>query len=134
MKCILDENLSPHLARALNALCEPDGHSVVHITEKFGRGIKDIEWLEKLGNEGDWVLVTKDVRISIHAQEKELWKNAKITTFFLKKSWNNRSQMEMAWRLVRWLPKIIEQSEMVAQGASFEIPINYGSGKFKQFN
>jgi hypothetical protein len=44
----------------------------------------------------------------------------------------NQGIWDQAWRLVRWWPAIVDMSGRVSPGAAFEIPVNYGRGKFKQ--
>ncbi|MER9534181.1 hypothetical protein NKI89_31095 [Mesorhizobium sp. M0309] len=51
MKALVDENLSPALARSLNALFAGE-HEIVHIREKFGPGVKDVAWIAQLSTEG----------------------------------------------------------------------------------
>jgi hypothetical protein len=41
LRVFLDNNLSPYLARALNALLEPEGDQVVHLTDRFAADIPD---------------------------------------------------------------------------------------------
>jgi hypothetical protein len=59
----LDNNLSPYLARGLNALLEPEGDEVVHLTDRFPRQIDDRSWINALGDEGGWVVISADRRI-----------------------------------------------------------------------
>ena len=51
MKVIIDENLSEHLARAVNALFAGD-HEVIHIRDRFGPSVKDVDWIARLSEEG----------------------------------------------------------------------------------
>lgn len=135
MRFLLDNNLSPRLAEALRALAAPDGDEVYHLKERFPRNAKDVEWIGKLGAEGDWIVISGDLRIWKTKHEREALRKAKITTFFLGKSWRNWKFWDMAWRLVRWWPFISAQARMVQPGAIFEIPLNVGrQGKFKQIS
>jgi hypothetical protein len=39
LKVFFDNNLSPHLAHALNVLLDPEGDQVIHLTDRYaGRG------------------------------------------------------------------------------------------------
>ena len=51
MKLLVDEHLPPALARALNELFCGE-HEIVHLRDRFGPGVKDIEWIEALNREG----------------------------------------------------------------------------------
>ncbi|MCP4597729.1 DUF5615 family PIN-like protein [Neptuniibacter sp.] len=120
MKFFIDNNLSPHLARALNELCAGQ-HSVTHLREKFDHSTDDVTWINTLAKEGNWVIVTQD-RLSKGDMEKEAIRRSGLTVFILAKQWTQIKSWEKAQKLVHWWPKIIEQSEMVEAGAAFEIP------------
>ena len=60
MKFLLDNNLPPLLARALHELSAPEGHTVIHLIEKFPRDTADIEWISVLKEEGGWAVVSQD--------------------------------------------------------------------------
>lgn len=61
MKLLLDHNLSPKLARALQALF--DDHEVVSLRDKFRDQTPDEEWITALDREGGWAVLTKDLRL-----------------------------------------------------------------------
>jgi putative NADPH-quinone reductase len=63
LKVFFDNNLSPHLAHALDVLLGPEGDRVVHLTDRFRRDTEDREWLGALGSEGGWVVISADRRI-----------------------------------------------------------------------
>jgi hypothetical protein len=41
VKFFIDNNLSLHLAKALAALCEPEGHVVEHKTQRFAPDVAE---------------------------------------------------------------------------------------------
>ncbi len=132
MKFFLDNCLPPSWAPALCALVEGD-YQITHLREKFEADTPDVEWLRKLGEEGDWVVISGDLRITRNKHEVETWNQARLTAFFFEKAWNSQKLWEKTWRFIRWWPRIIEQSEGVTPGAGFFIPLNYGAvGKFTQ--
>ena len=53
MNFFLDNNLSPHLARALDALSSADGHHVVALRDKFREATLDTDWIKALALEAD---------------------------------------------------------------------------------
>jgi predicted nuclease of predicted toxin-antitoxin system len=63
VRVFIDENLSPALARALNALFVGD-HEVVHIREKFGPKVEDEDWIARLSAERRWVVISGDSSIT----------------------------------------------------------------------
>ncbi len=88
MKFFLDNNLSPKLAKSLNALVEPE-HQVIHLKDRFPADTSDEEWMLALAKETDWVIISGDIQITKNRAEIEAWKAAGHTTFFLKKGWIN---------------------------------------------
>ncbi len=128
----MDANLSPHLARALGALCAPDGNVVEHIRDKFPHSTPDVEWIAALAKEGGWVIISQD-RFHKNPLEKEALRLAGLTVFVLKRSWVGQKNWEKASRLVRWWPRIVEQADLVTGGAVFEVPYKFsGKGRFQQ--
>lgn len=64
MKVLLDHNLPPRLAVALNTIFEPEDE-VISLKEKFGRSdLSDADWITKLGAEGGWAVLSADMRIA----------------------------------------------------------------------
>ena len=131
MKVLLDNNLSPHLARALNALLEPEGDQVVHLTDRFPASTEDRAWIGALAEEGGWVVISGDLRIYRNRLEREAWRRSRLIVFFLAPQWGKVRNIEKAWRLLRWWPRIREQVAIVEAPAAFELPLAYGSGRLK---
>jgi hypothetical protein len=126
LKAFLDNNLSPHLARALHALLEPDGDQVVHLSDRFPQNTADQDWIEVLAAEGGWVVISADRRINKNPLEREAWRRSRLVVFFLAPQWRKARSIEIAWRLIRWWPRIREQAAMVQPPAAFEVPFNFG--------
>ena len=132
MKFILDMNLSPYLARAIAALCVPDNLTVAHMKDKFRSNTPDIEWIEALSAEGNWVIISHD-RFHKNQLEKEALRRTGLIVFVLKKQWSSQKHWEKSSQLIRWWPRIMEQADLVAGGAVFEVPYRFsGKGRFQQ--
>ena len=58
----------------------------VHLKDLYPPDITDIEWIRKLGEEGNWVIISGDTQISKRLHEREVWRQAGLTTFFLRKA------------------------------------------------
>ena len=129
MRFFLDNCLSPRQAKALNALSEADGHKVVHRMDQFARNTPDEVWIPAIAKQEEWVIVSGDMRIFKSRLLRQVWIEARLTTFFLGKGWMNQEFWEQAWWLVRWWPRIIQQAELVERGAGFEVPAK-PHGKF----
>ena len=81
MKIVLDENLSPALAKALNALFAGE-HEVRHLREMYGPSVKDEEWIAKLSAEGRWVVISGDSMIAKRKSEQIAFHHSKLVGFF----------------------------------------------------
>ena len=132
MKFFLDNCLPPQWAKALNALCEPDGHSVQHLRDKFEPNTPDELWLGKLAAEGGWTIISADKRIKKVPHEREVWRESGLTAFFLK-GWNDLSLWEQSWRIVRWWPHILHVAERPGATLGFLVPQNYSPTKLEKF-
>jgi predicted nuclease of predicted toxin-antitoxin system len=62
VKFFFDNNLAAKIARGLNGFVSPE-HQVTHLKEKFSADIEDVQWMEALGRENDWIIVTADIHI-----------------------------------------------------------------------
>jgi hypothetical protein len=81
----LDENLSEHVAGALNLLNKGYfPYLLVHSTKvKFGKGAADEEIIPVIGKTGG-TLITKDINFHRTAMQYQLCRQYKLGVFFLK--------------------------------------------------
>lgn len=128
MKVMIDENLSPKIAKALQAFFI-DSHEIIHIREKFGSNTKDIEWIETLRIEKNWIIISADRRITKNRVEVAAFKNSNIIGFFMSKGLYKESSIKQLQRLLALWDKIETQSNLVEGGAMFELSIR--SNKLK---
>jgi predicted nuclease of predicted toxin-antitoxin system len=96
VKVFLDANLSPYLAHALNALLEPEGDRIVHLTDHFARDTEDRDWITALAAEGEWIVISGDVRIYRNRLEREAWRRSGLVVFFLAPQWSRARNIEKA--------------------------------------
>jgi len=131
---LLDNNLPPALARALNELTasEWDGaHKAFHLRDKFPATTTDVEWISRLDLEGDWTVVTHDKLKK--GLEREALRRAGLKVFMLDSSWKDHQFWDKAVQLCRWWPSIIEQASRIRGGAAFRVRWKFsGNGKFEQ--
>lgn len=84
----IDENLPVQLAKGLNILQEPQNKKdncnieVISITEKFGRGAKDEDWIPEVGKEGG-IVITQDYRIQTQKHQRELYRQHGVGILFI---------------------------------------------------
>jgi hypothetical protein len=122
VRAIVDENLSPALAKALNALFAGE-HTVIHLRDKFGHGVADVDWIKSLSDEGSWVVISGDRRITKNRVEAEAFRRSNLVGFFLSKGlYKSRVTKQMERLLALW--ETIERQVLLVQGgAMFELPM-----------
>ena len=114
MKIYLDENLSKHVADALNRLNQ--GYfptiEVFSTIDVFGRGEPDETLIPKIGTEGS-ILITKDFNIKKTQLQYDLCKQYKLGIFFIILPKNQ----DKHWEIVKLL---INNWEEITQKAGRE--------------
>lgn len=121
MKVLLDHNLPPRLARALNMIFEPDDE-VIALSDKFGRSdLSDEAWITELGNEGDWAVLSADLRIAKKKPSRDLFLRAGLVGFFLSPSMQKAKLERQAARLLILWPQLRTLVATVGSGV-FEVP------------
>ena len=124
MRFFFDNQLSPYLAEAIGALSKPAKDEVAHLRSKFPQNTKDTEWIPALAKEGGWIVISGDLNIIRTRAEKPIWKEAKLTGFFLKAGWIEITPWEQAAKLVRVWPLIIQQAGIAAPGSTYLVPVS----------
>lgn len=113
--------MSRKFVEALKIL-DPD-HKIAHLTELFSADTPDAAWISVLSEEGDWVIISGDVRITRNSGERAAWLESKLLAFFLAKGWTNQPLWDQAWRFIKWWPGIVAQSLRVRPPAGFIVPL-----------
>lgn len=124
MKLLVDHNLSPKIAQALQVLFFD--HEIVALREKFAPNTTDVDWITALDEVGGWAVLTKDLRIRTRPHERAVLDKSRIVYFFLSGAWRKYTMQETAARLIRLVPKMAAQVALADRGR-FELPINAGS-------
>jgi hypothetical protein len=125
MRFFFDNCISHKLAQAINALVQPE-HSATHLRNRWPvadtKPVTDVEWITTLGREGEWIVISGDLRIRTRPGEREALRSAKLTTFFMAKSYPQLPD----WEQVRWLidkwPDIVKFASDSGAGSTFEVP------------
>ncbi len=115
MKFILDENLSNKIAKGLKGF----GENVCHVTEEFGKGIKDKELLAKLAD-GDWIFITNTLNVHTKPQQAIIFKNRNISVIFIDITFKLTGWTWFNFFISRW-PKWKELAENNTQPFGFKI-------------
>ncbi|MGO6814936.1 DUF5615 family PIN-like protein [Rhizobium brockwellii] len=129
MKVLVDENLPPALARSLNALFAGK-HEVIHIRDRFGPGVKDVEWISQLSSEGRWIVISGDRRITRNKAEYNAFRNSHLVGFFLSKGLYKSPIVKQMERVLALWQTMETQAAIVQGGAMFELPMT--STRIKQ--
>jgi hypothetical protein len=122
VKILIDEHLPPRLARALNELFSGE-HQVVSLRERFGPGVKDVEWIEALSREGRWIVISADRRITRNRSEYQAFRNSRLIGFFMARGLYKASFIRQAERILGLWEDMIALAERVEGGAMFELPV-----------
>ncbi|WP_238446933.1 hypothetical protein [Azohydromonas australica] len=123
LRFLFDNNLPPALARALKELSRREaGHvqDVIALRDRFPQNTPDTVWLEELGREGGWSIVSGD-QFNKSDAEKELIRKAGFNVFVLHRSWAKYPYWPKAANMVAWWPRIIEQASLASRSA-FRVP------------
>jgi hypothetical protein len=134
LRFFFDNCVSPKLARAIHALVEPIT-TVQHLVDLYPaanrESVADLVWIKRLADEGDWVIVSGDLRITTLAHERSAWKESGLTAFFQRKGWTKQDKWMQVRHLVRWWPDIQSFASNAQKGLGWLIPSGQGSGKFE---
>lgn len=124
MRFFVDNNLPPAIAEALDALSRHEGSEVTHLRREFPGNTADIQWIEALGRDGGWVVVTGDRAIKKNPHERQALIDSGLTVLFLGKAWAHMTFWDKAQKLVRCWPAILSTTSSVVAGAAFEVKAN----------
>ena len=121
-----DENMPKHLAKGFQFIQAPEGLktgldiTIKYLPEVFKSGIKDIDWIPKVGKEGSCV-ITQDTNISKRKDELALYKKYSIGIFFLKGP--SKKQGLSIWGMTQALSK--NWSEICLKATQEKGPFGY---------
>lgn len=122
MKVLLDHNLAPEIARALSQLFHPV-HQVVSLREKFDPATPDTEWIRKLSEEGQWIILSGDRRITRNKAEYEAFRISRLVGFFLSKGLQKSKVTKQMERILALWDEIEKIATSAQGGAIFELPM-----------
>jgi hypothetical protein len=125
VKFFLDNNLAPRHAKALHAIFEGE-HQISHLRDQFAENAKDEDWLPKLIEQKDWIVISGDFRIFKNPHQRAIWENSSLVVFFLAKAWASLPLLEKHAKLSRYFPDIVEVAKKAKGGTGFEVKINGG--------
>ncbi len=126
---LFDHNMPPLIARSLDILVSPCGHSAVALREKFPQNIDDIDYFAALGREKDWIVISKDLKNARRQPERTAIIRSGVLAFYLATSVQKQTITEQAATILWQWDKLALQRKTTANGL-FELPIGKGT-KFR---
>jgi hypothetical protein len=125
---LFDNNLPPDLAHAVRELSkfEDDVEDVIHLTDRFARNARDLDWIPALGR--GWCIISIDKFSKSRGQEREALRRAGHTVFLMDPQWAKHEYWLVAARLVLWWPQVLAQARL-AEGGGFKMPWRHSSKK-----
>jgi hypothetical protein len=122
VKVLVDNNLTPRIASALNELFSPE-HEVVALRAKFAPDTSDEDWINALSADGRWVVISGDRRITRNNAEYNAFRNSNLVGFFLSRGlFKAKVTKQMERILVLW-ENIETLARTVEGGAMFELQV-----------
>lgn len=122
MRFFLDNCLSPHHAAGLAGFARADGHEFLHLRDAFEPDTPDHVWIKELGDEGNWLILSGDLRITKSPLIRQAWIESELTAFFFSPPWMNDAYWTKTAALVRWWPAICAQAKKTPKGHGFIMP------------
>ena len=105
MKVFFDHNMSPAMARAFRELFQKE-HEIEFLAEKFRPSTPDIQWITALSQEGQWVVISGDRRITRNRAECHTFRNSNLIGLFLSSGLYKAPVIKQMERISALWPKI----------------------------
>ena len=123
MKLLVDNNISPRVARVLRAAFPESDCCIEHLRWRFSADTPDDEWISVLGTEEGWAVLTLDRRIGKQPHLKHLWKTTDLVIFFLRPAWSKCTPILQAGRLLLRWQEIADAFTSATPPCGFEVPL-----------
>ena len=122
MNYLLDENIPPHLIRAISALHARDypDEQVVSTHDRQINRVDDMDWIPLLNQSGEqWTIVGRD----LFRRERGFLQGGNLTWFVLRPGWAHFPFWILSWKLVRTWPEIVRASQL-STGQIFTVAVS----------
>lgn len=133
MKYLFDHNLPASLAHGLQGFSAGGPHfsdTIIALRDRFPVNTLDHVWIEQLGKEGGWAIISQDL-FRKNDVERLALKNSGLLVFALSRQWPDFKYWEKAHNLVKWWPHIEAYAALVQGGAAVRVPWRF-NGRFQQ--
>jgi hypothetical protein len=119
LRFFIDNCISRRIAEAIQVLAQIQEYEIAHLRHKFPDDTDDLVWIPALAEEGEWVIVSGDPRISRDRAERAAWKESGLTAFFFVNGFANKQFWKQAEIVVRRWPAIVLQARQCVPGSGF---------------
>jgi len=126
VKVLFDHNMPPALARGLHEIICIDGHGAWALRDKFDTGVDDITYFSELGQDSDWIVMSKDIANARRRPEREAILRSGVLAFYLAPSVQRMPLTEQAATILWHWEKIVSKRSTDRNGL-FLLPINKSS-------
>ncbi|WP_120501955.1 hypothetical protein [Roseovarius sp. EL26] len=126
VRVLLDHNMPPSIARALNELIKIDGHEAHPLRDIFPTNISDVDYFAKLNR--DWIVISKDLKNTRKRAERAAILRNNVIAFYLSPTLQKKKVNEQAAAILWHWDKMLNQRNSLQNGL-FQLPEN--KSKFK---
>jgi PIN domain-containing protein len=121
VRLFFDHNISPAMARAFRELFRGE-HEATTLAEKFRPDVPDVHWIKELSDEGNWIIISGDRRITRNRAEYNTFRNSNLIGLFLSPGLCKSKVTKQMERILALWENIETVTRTVAGGAMFELP------------
>ena len=123
---MIDENLSPKVARAVLAITAArSGFEVGHVRDHHGPGTDDTVWIRAFAEADGNVIISGDPNILQHWPNLVAYIESGLISFFPPKAFDRFQGYAKAAFLLRWWPCIIEKAKISERGDCWRMPLTW---------
>lgn len=126
IQVLFDHNMPPMMARCLHEAIKPDGHTALALRDKFDKRIDDIDFYTALGQEPNWITISKDTHNAKRKPEKAAILRSGVLAFYLAPAIQRKPAIQQIALILWHWEKIVQQRNNNRSGL-FLLPENKGS-------
>lgn len=118
MKFFFDNCLPHRLAKAIAAL--DDDHEVIHLRDRYPANTPDLRWLESLGSQRDWNVISCDA-FNKTREERETIRQRARCTFTFAGGYANLPIWTQAYKILQRWPEVLKAAATARPGQVFRV-------------
>ena len=86
-------------------------HEILHLRARFEPDTPDPVWLRDLGHEGEWVVLSGDVKITRNRDNRKAWLESGLTAFFFGERYPQKRHWQQVGILLKFWPRIKTEAQ-----------------------